>query len=225
VNPERTTLIFDLDGTLIDSMTPYTDLFCEMLHTECNVSRSISLPIYENLLGKGPKAQFAAVLRHVEAADDDRVEDLTRRYWQRAEVHEPLPFPEVLEALHALRDQGYTLIVSSGSIPSSVERKMKIAGLDHLFQIALGSHEHEAALSKGPGHFSLIAEALMTTSETLCRQAVFIGDGVYDMQVAREAGMPGIGRVTGDNGDLLLAAGANHLIHDLRELPPLLRVL
>lgn len=215
-------VIFDLDGTLIDSMTPYTELFCEMLDLECGIPEAVSLPVYTRLLGKGPKAQFAAVLRQLETWDEALVEDLTQRYWLRAEVNEPALFPETLDVLEALHHDGYTLIVSSGSIPSSVDRKLRLGGIDRFFRIALGSDEDIPGLAKGPGHFAIIREALSLTMADLQTRAVFVGDGTYDMEVASAAGIRGIGRLTGDNAEAMIAAGAAHVIEGLRGLPPLL---
>jgi phosphoglycolate phosphatase-like HAD superfamily hydrolase len=53
-------------------------------------------------------------------------------------------------------------------------------------------------------------------------EAWLIGDGAYDMQVAREARIHAIGRLTGDNAAQLREAGANVLIKDLTDLLPLL---
>ncbi len=77
-------------------------------------------------------------------------------------------------------------------------------------------------MAKGPGHFELIAKALALRDGDLQSRGVFVGDAVFDMQVARDAGVFAVGRVTGDNGDTLRQAGAQHLIHDLREMHALL---
>ncbi len=95
--------------------------------------------------------------------DEALVDDLTRRYWLRAEEDVPDLFPEVLDVLEDLRRDGHTLVVSSGSIPSSVERKTRVTGIDHLFRLALGSDEDVAGLAKGPGHFAMIMDALDVT--------------------------------------------------------------
>lgn len=218
----KSLVIFDLDGTLIDSMTPYTRLFCDMLQEECDVPQAISLPVYTRLLGKGPKAQFDAVLRQLDTWDEALVEDMTRRYWRRAESDHPALFPETVGVLETLERHGFTLVVSSGGIQSSVDRKLRQSGIDRFFRLAFGSDENVPELAKGAGHFAMIARALGLDATELQAGAVFVGDGVYDMQVAREAGIEGIGRLTGENAEALLAAGAAHVIGDLRGLSPLL---
>jgi phosphoglycolate phosphatase-like HAD superfamily hydrolase len=68
----------------------------------------------------------------------------------------------------------------------------------------------------------MIAEALSLPAGDLQARGVVIGDGVYDMQIAQEAGMTAIGRLTGDNADELIEAGADHVIRELGELQPLM---
>jgi phosphoglycolate phosphatase-like HAD superfamily hydrolase len=215
-------LIFDLDGTLVDSMGPATELFARMLLEDCGIPDAISRPVYTRLMGKGPQAQFAAVLRHVEAWDEALVQDLTDRYWEAAERDVPDLYPDVRPALESLRDEGHMLIVSSGSIQRSAERKTRIADIEQLFRLILGSDEDAPERAKGPGHFAMIAEALSLPAGDLQARGVFIGDGVYDMQIAQEAGMTAIGRLTGDNADELIEAGADHVIRELGELQPLM---
>jgi phosphoglycolate phosphatase-like HAD superfamily hydrolase len=73
-------------------------------------------------------------------------------------------------------------------------------------------------MAKGPGHFRLIREALGLTEGDLRDRGVFIGDGVYDMQVARDAAIVGVGRLTGENGATLREAGVDYVIGNLTEL-------
>jgi phosphoglycolate phosphatase-like HAD superfamily hydrolase len=218
----RRILIFDLDGTLVDTMAPSADLFCEMLSRELRVPEHVSRPLFTRLMGRGPKAQFDAVLRQVGSWDAALVEDITKRYWEADEANTPALFPDVLDALHGLRQDGYTMVISSGSIPTSVQRKTRVSGIDSLFRLALGSDEDVPGLAKGAGHFAMIAEALSLTPSELSDAGVFIGDGVYDMQLARAAKMLAVGRLTGDNADVLVQAGAHRVISELHELRSLL---
>lgn len=218
-------LIFDLDGTLADTMGPLGDLFCEMLMQRCGVPDEVSRPIYTALAGKGPRAQFAEVLRQAVSPDEALVDDLTSRYWRLAEKFPTKLFPETLDVLSALRRDGHTLVVSSGSTPESVERKLRLTGIDRLFRLALGSSPDLPDMAKGSGHFGLISRSLHLRAGELQTRGVFIGDGVYDMQVASEAGILAVGRVADGNGCSLQQAGARHLIEDLRDIESLLACL
>ena len=220
--PGKRILIFDLDGTLIDTMRDLADLFCEMLSSELDVPDSVSRPIYVELAGKGPRPQFEAVLSSIGRLDAALLDGITARYWDAAEVFQPVAFPETPEVLQQLERDGHTLVVSSGGTTASVERKLRLTGIDGLFRLALGSDDGVPNMRKGPGHFQLVSQALELRDGDLKARGVFIGDAVYDMQVAREANLAAVGRVTDGNAETLRLAGAQHLIRDLREMQPLL---
>jgi phosphoglycolate phosphatase-like HAD superfamily hydrolase len=220
--PNARILIFDLDGTLIDTMGPLADLFCDMLRDEHGVAEEVSRPIYVELAGKGPRPQFEAVFSHLERLDEADVDDITARYWDATERFEAAPFPETLEVLEALHEAGHALAVSSGGHTPSVQRKLRLTGIERFFDVALGTDEGVPSMRKGPGHFEIVAKSLALRDGDLQSRGVFIGDAVYDMQVARAAGMLAVARVTDGNADVLRAAGARHLISDLREIEALI---
>jgi phosphoglycolate phosphatase-like HAD superfamily hydrolase len=186
------------------------------------VPDSISRPIYIREMGKGPRPQFVEVLKATESLDEALADRLTAEYWAACEAHEPTAFPETVGVLESLRGQGHTLVVSSGGKPDFVARNTRLTGIDGYFALMLGSDPETADMFKGPGHFKLIRRTLGVGEDALQRSGVFVGDGVYDMQVARAAGLPAVGRLTGDNGATLLEAGADHLIRGLAELQQIL---
>jgi phosphoglycolate phosphatase len=223
--PEPRILIFDLDGTLIDTMTESADLFCDMLLREHGVADEVSRPVYIELAGKGPRPQFEAVLSALGPVDDALIDDITNRYWQAAETFQAAAFPETLEVLQQLHREGHALAVSSGATTSSVKRKMRLTGIDRLFRLSLGTDEGVPNMRKGPGHFNILVASLDLRDGDLQARGVFVGDAVHDMQVACEAGLVAVGRITDGNGDKLRAAGAHFLINDLREMQALLAAL
>ncbi|HEX5368066.1 MAG TPA: HAD family hydrolase [Dehalococcoidia bacterium] len=221
----RDIVIFDLDGTLIDSMGPLEALFCDMLAERCAIDPSASAAVYAEFLGAGPRVQFEAALRRHGRLDTISLDEITSAYWEDAESYEPEAFPETREVLKALQAAHHTLLVSSGGTTASVKRKTRLAGIDGMVRLMLGTDEGVEHMAKGPGHFHLILQVLDLDEAAFQQRAVFVGDAAHDMRVGRAAGLPAIGRLTGDNGPALRDAGATHLISDLREIPALLMAL
>jgi phosphoglycolate phosphatase-like HAD superfamily hydrolase len=220
--PRRDILIFDLDGTLLDTMAPLADLFCDMLRVRCGVPPALSRPVYFELAGQGPGPQFTEVLGRIDLPDEALIQDLTAEYWRIAETQTVAPFPETLPVLTSLRTEAHTLVVSSGSTTESVRRKTRFTDVDRLLRLALGTDEGANDMQKGPGHFKLIRQSLGLTEEQFRERSAFVGDAIYDMQVGRNAGLLTIGRVSDGNGELLARAGADYLIADLTQLPGIL---
>ncbi len=63
MNRTLSTLVFDLDGTLLDSMPVLADIFCDVLADQRGLSREFSRRIYYELAGIGPEAQFREDVR------------------------------------------------------------------------------------------------------------------------------------------------------------------
>ncbi len=111
-------LIFDLDDTLIDTMTELANLFCDMLQSAQGVADEISRRFMSSWPARG-RGPLPAVLEAIGRPDPALVDDITERYWQLAETFEPVALPETLEVLEQLRHSGHTLIVSSGGTTAS----------------------------------------------------------------------------------------------------------
>jgi beta-phosphoglucomutase-like phosphatase (HAD superfamily) len=102
-----TVLIFDLDGTLVDSMGALASIFCEIL-SQHGVAIDLSREVYLALAGRGPERQFEEALSRAGLTDMD-AELLTEAFWQLSEAIAPSAFPEVSEVLAALKTAGYVM--------------------------------------------------------------------------------------------------------------------
>jgi phosphoglycolate phosphatase-like HAD superfamily hydrolase len=216
-------LIFDLDGTLIDSMGHYTNVFCDVLVERHGLERNSCRSAYLSMAGMAPGAQFREVMRRSLLPEDD-VGTMTDLFWQRCEMETPRLFPEVATVLQTLTNDGYVMFVSSGGRTAVARRRIAAAGIEAHFRHVQGTDEELSGMAKGPAHYGIFAGLLGVSVADLCSQAWLIGDGPFDMHVAREAGIKAIGRLTGDNNRQLVDAGANELIPDLKGLTPLLEM-
>ena len=121
---------------------------------------------------------------------------------EAGELSQPL-FDGIAPLLSTLRGAGWLLAVATG---------MSRRGLDH----CLASHgltQHFVSLQTADDHPSKPDPAMLQAAlfETACdaREAVMIGDTAYDMQMARDAGVRGLGVDWGYHAPAeLRAAGA-----------------
>jgi len=95
-------------------------------------------------------------------------------------------FPGVVEGLSALDGAGYRLAVATGKARRGLDRVLRQTGTGHLFCATRCADE---AFSKP--HPRMLEDLLEMTGVEAAR-ALMVGDTVYDLQMARHAGVPAL---------------------------------
>lgn len=174
-------LIFDLDGTLIDSKLD--------LANSVNATRAWMdlppLPVNEvsSYVGNGAPL---LVKRALPGATDDQLKDALRYFldWYREHMlDETTLYPGVREALDELHQAGVKLaVLTNKPVRFSVELIEGLALSGH-FQRIYGGNSFPTKKPDPEGLNTLLSE-LSTPAD----QAVMVGDTSVDIQVARNAG-------------------------------------
>jgi phosphoglycolate phosphatase len=212
----RTIIMFDFDGTLADTMPALVDAVVLMLGKQ--------LPANERAV----REQVLTMLQQPTRQMFQEFVDLTGWSYSQvqstvAELVSSLPtvlFPEVPAVLASLKQTGHRIVISTTTPQSVLRERVAAVGLEEQCAFVLGTSVDDG-ISK-EDHPRLIAERLSISSKELAATAAFVGDMPSDMEVARRAGLLAIGRTDGANAKRLIAAGAQHVIADLRQLEPLL---
>lgn len=156
---------------------------------------------------------------------DDRLDqtqrDTLQAIYSRIYNHEdttPTPFFEgAIDLLNKLRSENYAIAVATGKRRRGLDRILAEHGLGHLFNATRCADE--TASKPDP----LMLEELLKVLEVPRSQALMIGDSFYDMQMAVNAGVSGIGITHGVHGcERLIEGGAGRTIDSLTELQTLL---
>jgi phosphoglycolate phosphatase len=177
-------VVFDLDGTLIDSVPDLANTLNQVLHEHSYApfSRAEVAPMVGDgvpaLLARGFAARggsaadaAAALPRYVEVYEANAT-NLTR------------PYPGVRETLVELRRRGYRTAVCTNKLQRSTEVVLHGLDLAALFDGVAGGDRY-AVKKPDPGHLlSLIAD-LGGTAE----RSVMVGDSENDAAVAHAAGV------------------------------------
>jgi phosphoglycolate phosphatase-like HAD superfamily hydrolase len=216
-------LVFDLDGTLIDSLDAHADAFVTALDFRFGVHTGDARTLYLETSGMPLRDQFRLAVDRLDGEPSPSSLDvLTEDFWASVQTHPSPVFPDVWPFLDSVEYAGYCLAVSSGAAPKDVNRKMAEAGLAPRFDIALGSSENGDD-SKGPGHFAKIAEHVGLSPTAFSLSAIFIGDTPYDMQLGARSGLAAIGCARRFSVTDLAAAGARWTVGNFKDLGGLLR--
>lgn len=197
MKPEHELIIFDWDGTLMDSIAKIVRCFNAALE-DAGVSGPGEDAI-RHVIGLGLGEAVAELLPETDAATRDEVVERYRRHFLHLDQTGMELFPGVRAGLEDLSAQGYLLAIATGKARRGLERVLRDTGTAHLFCATRCADE---AFSKP--HPRMLEDILEQTGFT-AGQALMIGDTTYDMQMARHAGMDGLAVTYGVHGRELLA--------------------
>lgn len=183
LNPQEiAAVMFDLDGTLIDTMGALADLAAEKIAERFDMPFDEGRRRYLQTSGI-PFRQQLDVIFPADPRNDETSAVFEREKRAICDAAE-LP-PEAVAALEALHARGLKLIVSSNSAQHYVDEFADRAPFR--FDLALGFGD---GLAKGEPHVARACEVLGLRRE----QILFVGDSLKDGELARGSRLPFVGR-------------------------------
>ena len=217
-------IIFDLDGTLIDSMEIHAAVFAQILSERFSIAKEISRRAYYRMSGNPLGYQFERAIQEEGFQSPAGMNEIVEDFYARIRLREPVLFADVAPALRQLWQAGYALVVCSGNAPDIVEKRLDQTGIKRYFTVWLGTDPAQG-LRKGEPHFEILRQRLALSLEDFQHNAMSVGDAQHDIQVAKAAGILSVGRVNRFNAASLQDAQPDYLIADLSELVRLLKDL
>jgi HAD superfamily hydrolase (TIGR01549 family) len=206
-------VLFDLDGTLIDSVYQHVLAWRDALDAE-----GIELPVWgiHRKVGMSGGLFARALLRETGAPlDVEQAERLRQRHEEAfgRYAHGVRPLPGARALLARLTELGVPW-----AIATSGRRPRATAGVQ-LLQVAddvpLITHDEVRYAKPDPDLFLAAADALGAAIE----DAVVVGDSVWDLLAARRARALGVGLLSGGYGrEELERAGAFRVYEDAADL-------
>lgn len=167
-----TTIIFDLDGTLIESSVGILEGFTLALQ-ECNVSPKLAID--QSLIGPPLKQTIAKL---IESDDDDlvtRVADVFKENYDSVGYLKTVLFEGVFEMLSAMSRE-YTLYIATNKRINPTLKIMKHLGIDVFFEAIYALDSFNPPLSsKG----QLIGE-IVSHHALEPKRVCYIGDRIED---------------------------------------------
>lgn len=174
-------VLFDVDGTLIDSNGAHATAWCRALREH---GIAVDLDDVRHLIGMGSDKlldRLAAVRE-----DSNRARVFTRRKKEifGTLLRELRPTPGARALVEALRAHGITLVIATSADDQEMDALLAQAGLDDLFPRRTSSDDAEHS-KPDPD----IVEAALRKAGTDPSRTVMIGDTPYDIEAARRAGI------------------------------------
>ena len=179
--PEKIRLIvFDWDGTLMDSETQIVHAICAAIDDLALEERSLDQ--CRNIIGLGLKEAVDTLYPDGDEEFRRRFVDRYRHHWF-SDKHTSELFPGARETLGLLREAGFVLAVATGKGRRGLERVLLATELDTVFSASRCSDE-----TRSKPHPQMLLEILDELAIEP-HQALMVGDTEYDLVMAIEAGV------------------------------------
>lgn len=204
------TVLFDVDGTLIDTVYAHVDAWDRAFH-----SRDISIPEWEihRQIGKDGSLLVRDLLtRHDIEVDDELIAVLSAVHATAfaTTTDRMSVLPGARDLVQACSDRGATVVLASSSPADELDAARAALDIDAWVDAVTTSADVETA-KPDTGIVKVALDRVGADAST----AVMFGDAVWDSIAATAAGVRSIGLLSGGiSRDELLSAGAKMVFTD-----------
>jgi len=177
---QLSTFLFDLDGTLIDSV----ELILRSYRHTLRAHRGYEPP--DELWLKGLGTPIRVQLRQW-SDDPTEIEAMARTYSVYNMAHHDSlvrPYDGIVDAVRRLKEAGKQLGLVTSKVRAGAERGLRVAGLDTAFEVIVGADDVE---NPKPHPEPVLAAVEQLRTEPA--RTVFIGDSRHDIESGRAAGV------------------------------------
>jgi phosphoglycolate phosphatase len=179
----KTALVFDLDGTLVDSLPDLRAALNEMLRGLAR--RELSADEVRRMIGDGTHALVERALRATgEVVDLERAHQRFLDYYQAAPTRLSRLYPDVTKTLRSLIESGARLGICTNKQQTATFAVLEGFNIAKYFQVIVGG-DVVRFRKPDPRHLLAVLEQLGAS----LNESVMIGDNENDYTAARAAGV------------------------------------
>ena len=180
---KKTTVIFDLDGTLLDTLQDLADAVNYALRKEGMPERTIDE--VRQFVGNGVRL---LMIRAVPGGESNPLFEETfaqfKEYYGEHCNDNTKPYEGMIELLETLKSKGYSVAIVSNKIDFAV-KELSVLYFKGIVPVAIGEKE---GVRRKPAP-DTVREALKELGRT-AEEAVYVGDSDVDIKTAKNADMP-----------------------------------
>jgi len=192
-------VVFDWDGTLMDSISTIVDCTLAALSDLPEVA-AVPAERIRQAIGLGLVQTMERFFPDGDPTLFERVAEAYRRRWQAEYKGRASLIPGAREAVERVRAAGYLVAVATAKSRAGLERELDQTGFRGLVH---ASRTVSEAPSKPAPEMLL---QLFGELGVRAGEAIMVGDTAWDLEMARNAGCHGVGVLTGGHELHLLAA-------------------
>ena len=209
----RTAFLFDLDGTLVDSVYQHVLAWREALE-----EGGIQLAVWRihRQIGMSGGLFVNALLRETgQTVSSEQAERLQQRHGEafKRYISQVRPLPGARELLSYLTMSGVPWAVATSGRMESASLSLQLLGINH--DVPIVTRDLVQHAKPDPDLFLAAAEKLGVS----IHDSVVVGDSIWDLLAARRARALGVGLLSGGYGrEELERAGAYRVYNDPADL-------
>ena len=205
-------LVFDWDGTLIDSKVQIVNCMqatIDSLKLEARSDEQIS-----NIIGLGLEEAIISLYPDLSQSTVKQCAQAYREYFLTKDKTPSPLFEGVTEVLTSLRETGYELAIATGKSRRGLDKGLVDTNLEAYFPITRCADE-----TRSKPHPQMLEEILVDYN-TDASKALMIGDSEYDLQLANNTKVDALAVSYGVHGLMrLLKQDPAGFIDDINQLP------
>lgn len=206
------TIIFDLDGTLLNTLEDLCDSLNIILLQEGYNART--LDEVRSFVGNGVKKLIERSLP--DTCDENevvRVTSLYQVYYKNNMQIKTRPYDGIIELLAYLKDKNYNIAIASNKFDTAV-KALAQTYFNNMFDVAIGETNQIRPKPAPDCIYKAVSELGSDIKNT-----ILVGDSETDVMTAKNAGIPCVGVTWGFRSkDVLLENGADFIINSPEEL-------
>ena len=206
-------VIFDVDGTLVDSNDLHVEAWREAFRC---YGKEVSSEDVHGQMGKGGDQLMPVFCSEEEL--NSFGEDLERKrgeLFRSDYLPRVRPFPRVRELFERVKAEGLQTALASSARGEELEQHKRSMRVEDLLEAAKSADDAE----RSKPHPDIFQAALAGLTDVRPEEAVVVGDTPYDVEAAAKAGMRTVGLLSGGfSEEALRGAGAVAVYRDASDL-------
>lgn len=213
---DKKLVIFDLDGTLLDTIADLGEA-CNHALKEMGYP-SHPIPSYRFKVGNGVKKLIERSLPDSDEQSRARMLEIFRSYYDRHCMDNTKPYPGIEQLLRKLTERGIAVAVATNKYQEAARRIIAHYFPDIPFVAVMGQIAERHTKPDPSVDFAILREHPTPKAET-----VHVGDSAVDIETARRACVDSIGVTWGFRPQIeLRRALADYIVSSPAELEELL---
>ena len=184
-------VIFDVDGTLVDTVDMHADAWRRALS---DFGKEVPFEDVRAQIGKGTDQLMPVFLSEAEIRDiGEKVAGRRGEIFKNEHLPRAQAFPMVRELIERVLDDGMKVALASSAPEDELEHYKKLTGVAELIDAATSADDAEESKPEP----DIFAAAVRRLKGVRAEDCVVVGDTPYDAIAAGKIGIPTIGVLSG----------------------------